>query len=93
MDVIWTAEYAAQGWLLDVSDVVAENGDEFIQSTLDTAEYEGKYWAVPFNTNAGFIYYRTAMQVDAPPRDWEDTLRGGRARATASSTRAPATRA
>jgi multiple sugar transport system substrate-binding protein len=30
MDVIWTAEYAAQNWLLDVSDFIAENGDKFI---------------------------------------------------------------
>jgi multiple sugar transport system substrate-binding protein len=42
MDVIWTAEYAAQGWLLDVSDFISENGDKFIQSTVDTTEYEGK---------------------------------------------------
>jgi multiple sugar transport system substrate-binding protein len=27
MDVIWTAEYAAQGWLKDVSDYISQNGD------------------------------------------------------------------
>ena len=70
MDVIWTAEYAAQGWLLDVSDFISENGDRFIQSTVDTTEFEGKNWAVPFNSNAGFIYYRTD-EVDAAPEDWE----------------------
>ena len=32
MDVIWTAEYAAQGWLKDVSDYVSEHGDDFILS-------------------------------------------------------------
>jgi multiple sugar transport system substrate-binding protein len=70
MDVIWTAEYAGQGWLKDVSDYMSENGDNFIQSTVDTTEYEGKNWAVPFNSNAGFIYYRTD-QVDSAPKDWE----------------------
>jgi multiple sugar transport system substrate-binding protein len=70
MDVIWTAEYAAQGWLLDVSDFISENGDQFIESTVDTTEYEGKNYAVPFNSNAGFIYYRTD-QVDQAPEDWE----------------------
>jgi multiple sugar transport system substrate-binding protein len=70
MDVIWTAEYAAQGWLLDVSDFISENGDKFIQSTVDTTEYEGKNYAVPFNSNAGFIYYRTD-EVDQAPEDWE----------------------
>lgn len=69
-DVIWTAEYAAQGWLLDVSDFISQNGDRFIQSTVDTTEYEGKNYAVPFNSNAGFIYYRTD-EVDQAPQDWE----------------------
>jgi multiple sugar transport system substrate-binding protein len=71
MDVIWTAEYAAQGWLLDVSDFIGENGDKFIKSTVDTTEYEGKNWAVPFNSNAGFIYFRSD-EVDAAPDNWED---------------------
>ncbi len=70
MDVIWTAEYAAQGWLLDVSDFISENGDQFIESTVATTEFEGKNYAVPFNSNAGFIYYRTD-EVDSPPEDWE----------------------
>src|ERR687894_260238 len=70
MDVIWTAEYAAQGWLLDVSDFISENGDQFIESTVATTEYEGKNWAVPFNSNAGFIYFRTDQAQEAP-QDWE----------------------
>src|SRR5262245_17232722 len=71
MDVIWTAEYAAQGWLKDVSDYISQNGDKFIKSTVDTTEYEGKNWAVPFKSNAGFIYCRTD-QVDSAPETWED---------------------
>jgi multiple sugar transport system substrate-binding protein len=70
MDVIWTAEYAAQGWLFDVSDFISQNGDKFIESTVDTTEYEGKNYAVPFNSNAGFIYYRSD-EVDTAPEDWE----------------------
>jgi multiple sugar transport system substrate-binding protein len=70
-DVIWTAEYAGQNWLLDVSDFIAENGDKFIPSTVDTTTYEGKNYAVPFNSNAGFIYYRSD-EVDQAPETWED---------------------
>ncbi|MGH2844644.1 MAG: ABC transporter substrate-binding protein [Thermoleophilaceae bacterium] len=72
MDVIWTAEYAAQGWLLDVTDAVEERADEFIPSTLETARYEDKYWAVPFNTNAGFIYYRTDQAGEQAPQEWQE---------------------
>ncbi len=88
MDVIWTAEFAAQDWLQDVSDVVATRKDDWIPSTLETAKYEDKYFALPYNTNAGFLYYRTD-QVQQPPENWEDVYSRGRARATASCTRAP----
>jgi multiple sugar transport system substrate-binding protein len=72
MDVIWTAEYAAQGWLLDVTEAVNKRKDEFIPATLETALYEDKYWAIPFNTNAGFIYWRTDQAGDQPPPSWEE---------------------
>ncbi len=72
MDVIWTAEYAAQNWLLDMTQAVEEQSDAFIPSTLETARYEDKYWAYPFNTNAGFIYWRTDQAGDQPPETWED---------------------
>jgi multiple sugar transport system substrate-binding protein len=69
-DVIWIPEYAGQGWLKDVSDFMSENGDKFIKSTVDTTELDGKNYAVPFNSNAGFIYYRTD-EVQEAPKDWE----------------------
>jgi multiple sugar transport system substrate-binding protein len=71
MDVIWTAEFAAQGWLQDTSEVIEPRQDDFIPSTLETAQYEDKYWAVPYHTNAGFLYYRTD-QVEQAPDAWED---------------------
>jgi multiple sugar transport system substrate-binding protein len=70
MDVVWTAEYAAQGWITDVTEAVEKRKDEFIPSTLETALYEDKYWAVPFNTNAGFLYYRKDEAPQAPT-EWE----------------------
>jgi multiple sugar transport system substrate-binding protein len=71
MDVIWTAEFAAQEWLQDTSQIIEPRQDDFIPSTLETAQYEDKYWAVPYHTNAGFLYYRTD-QVDQAPEAWED---------------------
>lgn len=77
VDVIWTAEYAAQNWLLDMTDAVEAKRDAFIASTLETARYEDKYWAFPFNTNAGFIYWRTNQAGDQPPKSWEQVYRDG----------------
>jgi multiple sugar transport system substrate-binding protein len=78
MDVIWTAEYAAQRWLLDVTDAVEQRRDEFIPSTLETARYEDSYWAIPFNTNAGFIYWRTDQAGEQPPEDWQSMYESAR---------------
>jgi multiple sugar transport system substrate-binding protein len=70
VDVVWTAEYAGQGWLQDITSAVEKRKGEFIPSTVETGLYEDKYWAMPFNTNAGFLYYRSD-QVQEPPQDWE----------------------
>lgn len=71
MDVIWTAEYAASGWLYDLTPVVEAAEGDLIPSTVETAEYEGKKWALPFNTNAGFLFYRTD-EAPKPPSTWEE---------------------
>ncbi len=71
LDVIWTAEFAAQDWLRNVDDVIDERGDEFIEATLATAEYDGSYFAVPFNSNAGFLFHRTD-QVQEVPATWAE---------------------
>jgi multiple sugar transport system substrate-binding protein len=78
VDVIWTAEYAAQGWVLDVTEALNKRKDEFIPSTVETTEFDGKYWAIPFNTNAGFIYWRTDQAGKQPPQSWEDMYQAAR---------------
>jgi multiple sugar transport system substrate-binding protein len=77
LDVIWTAEFAAQGWLLDMTDQVEERKSDFIPSTLETVKYEDKYWAMPYNSNAGFLFYRTD-QVDQAPSSWEEVYEQGK---------------
>ena len=42
VDVVWTAEYAGQGWLQDVTDAVEKRKDEFVPSTLDTRLLRGQ---------------------------------------------------
>jgi multiple sugar transport system substrate-binding protein len=69
-DVIWTAEFASQNWLYDLTPVVEQRGSEFVPSTLATVKYDGRYWGLPKQTDAGFLYYRTD-QVDAVPDTWQ----------------------
>jgi multiple sugar transport system substrate-binding protein len=70
-DVIWTAEFAIQKWLYDMTPYVESRTDEFIPSTFETATYQDKVWGVPHKTNAGFLYYRTD-QVDQDPQTWQE---------------------
>ena len=70
-DVIWTAEFAVQKWLYDMTPYVESRKDEFIPSTFATATYQDKVWGVPHKTNAGFLYYRTD-QVDSAPQTWQE---------------------
>jgi multiple sugar transport system substrate-binding protein len=69
-DVVWTAEFAIQDWLYEMTPYVEQRRDDFIESTLATATYEDKIWGVPHKSNAGFLYYRTD-QVDTVPDTWQ----------------------
>jgi multiple sugar transport system substrate-binding protein len=71
IDVVWTGEFAGQGWIRDVGSLISKRQGDFIPSTVKTAQFNGKTWAVPFNTNAGFLFYRTD-KVKSPPSTWQD---------------------
>ena len=70
-DVVWTAEFAQQRWLLDMSDYVNERQSEFIPSTLETIRYNDRYWGVPQATDAAFMYYRED-KVSTVPQTWQE---------------------
>ena len=76
-DVIWAAQLAANGWLLDLSERFTENlRDEFIEGNVRSNEYGGKIWGVPFVTGAGLLYYREDLLeksgYSGPPETWDD---------------------
>jgi multiple sugar transport system substrate-binding protein len=70
-DVVWTAEFAQQKWLYDMTPYVESRKAEFIPATFDTVNYAGKTWGVPKQSDAGFLYYRTD-QVDSAPSTWQE---------------------
>jgi multiple sugar transport system substrate-binding protein len=70
-DVIWTAEFASQKWLLDMTPYVETRKDDIIEATLETVNYDGKYWGMPQQTDAALLYYRTD-QVQDPPGTWQE---------------------
>ena len=54
-DVIWTAEFASQKWLYDMTPYVEKKKAEYIPATLQTITYDGKYWGSPRTSDAGFL--------------------------------------
>src|SRR4051812_44766214 len=69
-DVIWTAEFASQKWLYDVSPYLQSQTEKYIKAPLETVHYGGKYWGVPFASDAAFIYYKPS-QTPNPPTTWQ----------------------
>jgi trehalose/maltose transport system substrate-binding protein len=73
-DVIWTAEFASQGWLYDMTPYVNRIKDRLLASSLETATYDGRTWGVPSYTNAALLYYRKD-KVAQPPATWQDVYK------------------
>jgi multiple sugar transport system substrate-binding protein len=70
-DVIWTAEFASQKWIYDMTPYVESRKGELIEATLDSVTFEDKYWAMPQQTDAAFLYYRTDQVEEVPPT-WQE---------------------
>ena len=72
MDVIWTAEFASNGWIIPLPESQFPLGD-FLKPAVDTAMYQGRLYAVPDYSNADVLYYRKDILAKAgkqPPRTW-----------------------
>jgi multiple sugar transport system substrate-binding protein len=72
MDVIWTAEFASNGWIIPLPQSQFPLGD-FLQPAVDTAMYQGRLYAVPDYSNADLLYYRKDILAQAgqrPPTTW-----------------------
>jgi multiple sugar transport system substrate-binding protein len=78
LDLIWVAEFARAGWLLDLSPFLApdEMAPHF-PSAVAAATYDGRLWALPWNMNVGMLYYRTDLLAKhglQPPETWEELV-------------------
>jgi multiple sugar transport system substrate-binding protein len=77
LDVVWTAEFAANGWIVPLNPRLFPLPD-FLPPAVATAQYAGRLFAVPFTSNAGLLYYRSDILAAAharPPRTWAQLAR------------------
>ena len=59
MDVIWTGEFANAGWVEEWKGPLKQQVTEKVfPDVIETASFEGKLYAAPFNTNTQLLWYR-----------------------------------
>lgn len=78
-DVIWPAQFAANGWITALSERFTEDmRSEFLQGPVDANTYEGEIYGVPWFTDAGMLYYRRDLLEQSgfsePPKSWEELI-------------------
>jgi multiple sugar transport system substrate-binding protein len=76
-DVIWPAQFAAKGWISDLSDLfTADLRASYLPATVDSNTYEGRIYGVPWFTDAGLLYYRQDLLEQAgfsdTPKTWDE---------------------
>ena len=78
LDVIWVPEFARAGWLLDLTPFLdAKELAPFFPSAAAAATSGGRTWALPWNMNAGLLYYRTDLLTKyglRPPETWDELV-------------------
>lgn len=65
LDVVWTPEFAAAGWLLPLGRF-APATDDFFPAPLAADTWRGRLYALPWFVDVGMLYWRTDL-LRAPP--------------------------
>jgi multiple sugar transport system substrate-binding protein len=73
VDVVWTAEFAAKGWLQPLKDSFALDTSKLLPATVKTATYNNALYAAPVTSDGGMLYYRKDL-VPTPPKTWDEMM-------------------
>ncbi len=75
-DVIWPAQFAANGYILDLTDRFTDDmSSQFLPGPVESNTYEGKRFGVPWYTDGGLLYYRRDLLEKynlEPPTTWTE---------------------
>jgi multiple sugar transport system substrate-binding protein len=78
LDVVWTPEFAAAGWILDL-DRFRPATDSFFPATVAANRWNGRIYALPWFVDVGMLYWRTDLVAHAPASIAELEGEAGRA--------------
>lgn len=65
IDTVWTATFADNGWIVDLTDDL-ESGemDEYAAGMVTSGTYDDKVYAYPYFMNLGILYYRNDLLTE-----------------------------
>lgn len=72
-DVVWSAEFAAKGWIIPLTGQYALDTSKLLPATVKAATYNGTLYAAPYASDGGLLYYRKDL-VSTPPKTWNDII-------------------
>jgi len=74
-DVIWPAQFAANGYIADLTDLFTDR-DAFAPGPIASATYDGRVYGLPWYLDVGLLYYRRDWLEEAgfsePPATWDE---------------------
>jgi multiple sugar transport system substrate-binding protein len=88
VDVVWTGEFAAKGWLQPLTGNLKMDNSKLLAPTVKSGTYNGTQYAAPQTSDGGILYYRKDL-VSSPPKTWDEMLKASAATPVSS----PSTRA
>src|SRR5690625_7019751 len=83
MDVVWAGEFAGAGFLEPIDVFMKDAGlskDQFNAGSMDSGNYTGKQYTLPFFSDLGLLYYRTDIvsEEDAATLERSEERRVGK---------------
>jgi multiple sugar transport system substrate-binding protein len=73
VDVVWTAEFAARGWLQPLEGAMAVKTDGMLEPTIEAGSYQDKLYTAPVSSDGGILYYRKDLVPEAP-KTWAEMM-------------------
>lgn len=70
LDIVWTAEFAAAGWIRPLPEI-EPSAAEFFAATLDANRWRGTLYAVPWFMDVGMLYWRSDL-LARPPASFDE---------------------
>jgi multiple sugar transport system substrate-binding protein len=72
-DVVWSAEFAAKGWIIPLTGKYVLDTTNLLPATVKAATYNGTLYAAPYASDGGLLYYRKDL-VKTAPTTWDGLI-------------------